>query len=86
MPNLDFFKKGLGLVSAPRFVHSFEEKYLLCYILLSDQISLLLLLEISGIVSIVIVRYPVCDVISFEIYRSFLIKPLSYKAKKTTKI
>ena len=71
MPDLDFFKKGLGLVSAPR---------------LSDQISLLLLLEISGIVSIVIVRYPVCDVISFEIYRSFLIKPLSYKAKKTTKI
>ena len=84
MLDLDFFKKGLGLVSAPHFVHSFEEKYFSCYILLSDQISLLLLLEISGIVSIVMVRHLVFDVISFEIYRSFLIK--SYKAKKTRKI
>ena len=30
---------------------------------------------------IVIVCYPVCDVINFEIYLSFLTKPFSYMTK-----
>ena len=40
-----------------------------------------LLFEISGNMWIVIVCYPVCDVINFEIYLSFLTKPFSYMTK-----
>ena len=36
-----------------------------------------LFIEIFGNMFIVIVFYPVCDVINFEIYLSFLIKPFS---------
>ena len=32
---------------------------------------------------IAIVCYPVCDAIKFEIYPSFLIKPLSYMTKNS---
>ena len=42
-----------------------------------------LLLEILGNVCIVIICYPVCDVINFEIKVSFAIKPFSYVTKKS---
>ena len=69
MSNFDFLKKGLELVSEPHFVHDFS-------------IWLHLFLEICSNLCIAIVCYPVCDIISFEIYLSFLIKPFSYLAKK----
>ena len=45
--------------------------------------SLSLLLEISGNMCIVIVCYPVCDIMSFKIYLSFLIKPFFCMGKKS---
>ena len=68
MLNFDFLKKDLGLVSLPHFGHDFSRK-VSNVILLNDQISLpylILLLEISGNMCIVIVCYPVCDVVNFE--------------------
>ena len=40
MLNLNFPKKGLGLVSPPHLRMIFQENYFSCYILLTDQISL----------------------------------------------
>ena len=40
MLNFNFPEKGLGLVAPPNFVYDFQEKCFLCYILLTDQISL----------------------------------------------
>ena len=40
MLNFDFLDKGLGIVSPAHFVYDFEQKCSLCYILLTDQISL----------------------------------------------
>ena len=42
-----------------------------------------LLREISDNKCIAIVNYPVCDVISFEIYLCFLIQPFSYMTKNS---
>ena len=33
-------KRGLELVPLPHFLHDFKDKYLSCYIILTDQISL----------------------------------------------
>ena len=52
----------------------FEEKYFSRYIILIDQISLLLL-KILGNICIVIICFPVDDVINFEI--NFSYKPFS---------
>ena len=60
---------------------NFEEKHLSCYILLTDQISLSLLLEILGKMSTVIIYRPVFDVVNFEINHSFFTKLFSYKTK-----
>ena len=60
----------------------FQEKRFSWQILLTDQISLSLLLEILGKMCIVIVCFPDCDAINFEIILSFLIKPFSYMTKK----
>ena len=40
MLNFDFLEKGLGTVSPPYFVYDFLKKRFLCYLLLTDQISL----------------------------------------------
>ena len=40
MLNCNFSEKGLGLISPPHFVYDFSRKMFLCYILLTDQISL----------------------------------------------
>ena len=42
-----------------------------------------LLLEIFGNMCIVIIWYPVCDIINFEIKHSFLIKPFFYITKNS---
>ena len=42
-----------------------------------------LLLEISGNARIVIVCFPSCNVMNFETFLSFLIKPFSYMTKKS---
>ena len=48
MLNFNFPEKGLGLVFPPHFVDYFSKKRFLCYILLTDQISLPVFLEILG--------------------------------------
>ena len=66
MLNLDFLEKGLGIVFPPHFVYDFsKEMFLMLYILLSDQLSLLH--AILGNMYIVIVCFPNYDVINFEI-------------------
>ena len=58
MPNFDFLDKGLGRVSAAHFVYDqihFQQKCSSCYILLTDQISLLGLLEILDNMCIAVV-------------------------------
>ena len=52
-----------------------QEKYFLCYILFTDQISL-------SNICIVIVCYQAGDLINFKTYLSFLIKPFSYTTRK----
>ena len=64
------------------FCMIFEEKFCSRFILLTDQISLPLFFEISGNVFIVIVCVPDCDIIIFEIFISFLIKPFPYLTKR----
>ena len=81
-----FFKKCLGLVSPPCFVHDFSRKkfHMLDSINWPNFILWFpLLLEISGNMCTVINCYPVCDVINFEIYLSFLIKSFSYMTKNS---
>ena len=41
-----------------------------------------LLFDITGNVFIVVVYIPACDVINFETFLSFLIKPFAYITKK----
>ena len=56
----------------------FHENIFFCYIFVTDRISLpdcLHFFEISGNMFIVIVCYSVCDVMNFEIYPSFFMKP-----------
>ena len=40
MLNFHFLVKGLGIASLPHLVYDFQEKCVLCYILLTDQTSL----------------------------------------------
>ena len=47
------------------------------------MVWLLLLLKTLANMSIVIIWFPVCHVINFEINLSFLIKPVSYMTKKS---
>ena len=70
-----FLEKGLRIVFAPHVVMTFQEKCFLCYILLTDQISLSLLREIFSNMCIAIFCFPGC-----EIY-GFLTKPFFYMTK-----
>ena len=80
LPHLKLFKKakkGLELVSLPDFLHEFWRKifFLLHSIKWPNIIVWLLMLrEILGNRCIVIVCWPGCDVICFEINLIFLIK------------
>ena len=67
MLNFNFSDKSLGLVSPSHFVYDFSKKmFLMFHVLLADQISLSLLLEILGSMCITIVCLPGCDVIKIE--------------------
>ena len=73
-----FFKKALGLVSPPHIMHGFLRKIFVMLYFIDWQnfiVWLSLLLEISGNRCIIIVCYKFCNVINFEIYLSFFIKP-----------
>ena len=72
----------MGLVSWPYFVYDFPD-----IVSRIDKPNFIVLfpfsLEILGNTSIVIICFPVYDVISFEINFVFLIKPFFYIAKKS---
>ena len=53
MVNFDFLGKSLGIISPPHFVFDFSKKNV-SYVLLTDQISLPLFLEILGNMCIVV--------------------------------
>ena len=79
MLNFDFLEKSLGIVFPPLC----QEKCLSCYILLTDQILLPLLMEILDNICITIVSFPGCDVILFEINLIILIKSFFYMTEKS---
>ena len=83
-----FFEKGMGLVSPPQFGHDFSRKIFLIFYYINQPnfiAWLSLFPKILGTMCIVIVCFSVCDVISFEIYLNFLIKPLFFMTKKRQK-
>ena len=64
----------------------FQEKSFPCFILLTDRISFsgyLYFLRYWTIYELLLFCFPACDVISFEIKFSFLIKPFFYITKKS---
>ena len=78
MFNFIFLEKGLGIVSPAHFVHDFSRKNFLTlyYLNLPNLIFWSpLLLEILDNMWNVIVYFPGCDAINFEINLIFLIKP-----------
>ena len=91
LPHIKFFlkrKRGPELVSQPHFLYDFWRKiFLILYSINwpSFIVLLSLLFKMSGNMFNMIVCVPVCDVISIEIYVSFLIKSISYKSKRRGK-
>ena len=82
---LNFWKKDLGLVCPPHFVHNVSRKIFLMFYSLNWPnfiVLLLFILEISSKMLIPVACFPVCDVIKFEIHVSFVIKLFSYITKK----
>ena len=80
-------KVCLGLVSPPYFLCNFSRNiFLMLYSINWPNFTawLSLFLEILGNMFVVIIRCLVCDIINFEIYYSFLIKP--FNKKVTTKM
>ena len=78
-------KRGWKLVSLS---HLKKFKFLrLCFInWLNFMAWLSLLIEIAANMCIIIICYPLCDTINFEINLSFLIKLSSYMKKKNLRI
>ena len=75
MFNFDFLEKGLGIVSPSHFEYDFSGK--ICSINWPNFIAWLpLLLQILGKVCIASVRFPACNVVSFEINFVFQDKKL----------
>ena len=79
-----FLEIGLGLLSWPRLVWYFKKKRLMLYCTNWPGfiVWMSLVYKISKIMSIVIVYYPACEVVNFEIYLSFLVKPFSFMIQK----
>ena len=78
-------KRGLKLVSLPHFVHNFWRKiFILLYSINPSSfiVWLPLLREILGDMCIVIVWKPDCDVMTFEVNLTFLIKPFFLQDQK----
>ena len=85
MVNFDFLEKGLGIVSPPHLVCHFPKKmFLMLYFINWSNfiVWLLLLLEIFGNMCMVIVCFPGCDVMNFEINLILLINILIILRKK----
>ena len=85
MLNFDFLEKGLWLVSPPHLIHDFpREIFPMLYSsnLLNFIAWLPLILEILDNICIVIICFPVFDIINCDINLSFLINSFSYMTKK----
>ena len=85
--NFDFLDKDIEIVSPLYFVYDFLTKIflILCSIKWQNFIVWLpLLLEILDNMCIVIVYFPGCGVINFEIKLTFLINPFFYLTKKSS--
>ena len=83
--NFTFSEKRLGLVSSSHFEYDFSRKiFLMLYSINWPKfiVRFPLLLEILSNMCIIIVYYPGCDVITFEINLFFLIR-LWYMTKKS---
>ena len=76
MLNLNVLEMGWGIVSSLHFVYDFQEKCFVCYILLTDQISLpdclYLLIYCQYVCCNCLLT--VCDIMAFEMNLIFLIK------------
>ena len=72
-------RRGLGLVSPRQFVHDFLRKIFIIFYCLIAFTSW----DIWQYIHIVTICYPVSNVLKFEIYLSFLIKPISYITKNS---
>ena len=86
MLNFYFLEKGVRLVSPPQSEYDFWRKiFLMLYSInwLNFIVSLPLLLEILGNMCIVIIYFPVYDVMNFEKNLRFLIKQFFYMTKKS---
>ena len=86
MFNFDFLEKGLGIVSPSHFEYDFSGK--ICSINWPNFIAWLpLLLQILGKVCIASVRFPACNVVSFEINFVFQDKKLNIlRTKRAFKV
>ena len=88
LPNIKLFwktKSGLELVFLPHFLHNFYRKIFISGYSINWPHAILwlpLIPEISNNVCMVILCYPGCDVINFEVNLIFLIKPFFYISKK----
>ena len=85
MLNFGVLEKGLGLASLSTFLYDFSREIfpvLYSINLPNSIVLLLLLLQILDNICVVIICFSVCDVISFEIGLSSLIKPFSHMTAK----
>ena len=91
LPYIKLFQKtkiGVELVCLPHFLHDFwREIFLTLYFVNWPNFIawLLLLLKILGIMRIVIICFPDCDVINFEINLSFIIRSFFIETKSQDK-
>ena len=78
------FRKKYETNFSTTFCMIFQEKFFLCYILLTDQTIVWLppLPEIMDNICIAIISFPVDDVINVEVHLYFLIRPFSCMIKR----
>ena len=83
--NFEFLEKGLGIVFQTHFVYDFSRKIDLLNSIKRPNfiVWLPLLFEILANICVVIVCFPGCDAINFEILSFFIIKPFFYMTKKS---
>ena len=85
MLNFKFLEIGLRIVSPLHFVYDFSRKIFLLWYSINWTnfiVWLSLLLEILDIICIAIICLQDRDVINFEIYPTFLIKPFFFMTKR----
>ena len=79
MLHFGLLEKGLGIVSPPYFVYDFLRKMLFDFIVLTDQISLIL--EILGNMCAVFVCFPGRDMIKSEINQAVFLHDQKVETK-----